>query len=102
MKFQLALALPALAAAAQYSKEDYVSGKVHQESMDRKMATWSRQRANGEMDSSKWSSWDKMGRKGSWNPKRDHVPCANGQAVVEKGNPLQTFACNNVRIGCPR
>lgn len=98
MKLHLALTLPVLAAAAKYSKDDYTSGRVHMENLSRKQATWARQRASGEMDSSKWTSWDKWGRKGNWKQRRDHVPCVNGQAVVERGNPNQTFACSNVSL----
>lgn len=96
MKLHLALTLPVLAAAAKYSKDDYVSGKVHEEQKARKLAEWDRQRESGEMDSSQYTSWDKWGRKGNWRQRRDFVPCVDGLAVVEQGNPNQTFQCSNV------
>lgn len=37
MKFNLALGLPVLAAAAKYSDDDYKSGRVHEMSMNMKM-----------------------------------------------------------------
>lgn len=98
MKFHLALCLPVLAAAAKYSKDDYASGQVHMDSIARKQASWARQRESGEMDSSQYTSWDKWGRKGNWRQRRDHVPCVNGQAVVERGNPNQTFSCNGLDL----
>lgn len=98
MKLQLTLSLPLLAAAAKYSKDDYTSGRVHMESISRKEASWARQRESGEMDSSQWTSWDKWGRRGNWRQRRDHVPCVNGLATVEAGNPNQTFQCSNVSL----
>lgn len=96
MKFPLALALPVLAAAAEYTTEDYESGKVHMESMARKEAKWAEQRAAGKHDSSQWKSWKNLPKTGNWKQTRTKVPCANGFATVEKGNPDQTFACDRV------
>ena len=96
MKLNLALSLPVLAAAAKYTKDDYVSGRVHDESMSRKHASWQRQRESGEMNSRQWASWDKWGRKGNWKQRRDHVPCVDGLAVVEEGNANQTFQCDGI------
>lgn len=96
MKFSVSLILPAAALAAKYSPYEYASGKVHMMNMGRKEAEWARHRAAGDFDSWKWPSWDKVRNKGGPKYKRDFVKCTDGFAVVEQGNPNQTFACNNV------
>ena len=96
MKLHLTLLLPALATAAKYTPYDYASGKVHKMNMGRKEAEWARHRAKGDFDSWKWPSWDQSRSNGGPKYKRDYVKCVDGFAVVEQGNPNQTFVCKNV------
>lgn len=98
MKLSTCLLLPSLALAAYFSPQEYESGKVHMDSMARKRNEWARHKAAGDFDSWKWPSWDKIRHRGGPKYKGDYVKCTNGQAVVEQGNPNQTFACQNVSL----
>jgi hypothetical protein len=98
MKLSVALYFAAAAEAAYYSPADYASGKVHRMSMQKKESEWARHRALGDFDSWKWPSLDRSLSKNGPKYKRDFVKCKNGQAIVEQGNPNQTFACNNVSL----
>ena len=80
----LALAVKELS----FSKEDYQSGAVHQSIMETKHASWDRQRAAGEMESSQYPSLQVAS-----------VKCEGGLAVVEAGNANQTFSkCHKRRV----
>ena len=121
MKFPLVasiLVLPGLIAAqsAIFSKEEYQSGNVHMRNLARKevslsightspstrltssQASFSRQRNAGRFNKGRWRSFhERTHLRG-----RRSVPCRNGQAVVEEGNPEMTFQCKNVCILCSR
>lgn len=101
------LLLPVLACA--YTEADYESGRVHQMIMNRKevcrlrpftilfadvlQASWKEHRSSGEYDSKKWTSFVKI------HKDNDVIRCNNeGLAVVEPGNPDQTFKCKNVSV----
>ncbi|KAI4716835.1 hypothetical protein E4T48_06957 [Aureobasidium sp. EXF-10727] len=91
MRFsQLAvLLLPAWACA--YTEADYDSGKVHQMIMDRKHSSWEKHRSWGEYNSKKWKSFLKH------HKDKDVIRCnSKGLAVVEPGNPAETFRCKNI------
>lgn len=67
--------------------EIYDSGQVHNELMSRKRASWDRQIASGEMNSTIYES-----RSAADGP----VLCTNGVAAVVPGDRLNTFKCSNV------
>ncbi|SMQ51851.1 unnamed protein product [Zymoseptoria tritici ST99CH_3D7] len=98
MKAQsILLALPAIAGAAHFPKEMYESGEVHQMILSMKNAQWDALEAAGALNSTQWPSWK------NWDqlPKdvqRDRLRCRDGLAVAEKGNPMQTFRCNNMDL----
>ncbi|CZT22905.1 uncharacterized protein RCC_08612 [Ramularia collo-cygni] len=97
MKASLLLAFSTAVQAAHYSKEEYASGAVHQRILDIKTAKWDALAAAGALNSSQWPSWknwDQLDRK----IKRDRLQCRDGVAVAEKGNPMQTFRCNNMDL----
>ncbi|KAK5715149.1 hypothetical protein LTR15_010566 [Elasticomyces elasticus] len=96
--FSIILALPSLAQAAQYSDDDYRSGRVHEMVLNRKESqeSFARHKANGDHDSRKWPSWSRWGQRGNWRQRNDHIKCRDGLAVAEAGNANQTFRCNNV------
>ncbi|KJX93656.1 hypothetical protein TI39_contig4278g00004 [Zymoseptoria brevis] len=87
MKFSaIATLLPVLASAAKFSKEEYVSGKVHMKHMEAKEASWATKRAAGKFISKKWNGH-----------KAAKVQCnKDGLAVAVKGDPLQTFKCKGI------
>lgn len=61
-----------------------------------RQAQWDALEAAGALNSSQWPSWkdwDKLPK----SVKKDRLQCRRGVAVAEKGNPNQTFRCNNVR-----
>ncbi|KAK3377437.1 hypothetical protein B0H63DRAFT_477199 [Podospora didyma] len=64
----------------------YASGEVHQELMDKKIASWEKQKLSGALDSTQYKS----------KPTSAAVRCKNGTAQVIPGDPLNTFRCNNV------
>ncbi|PPJ54788.1 hypothetical protein CBER1_04020 [Cercospora berteroae] len=91
------LALPALASAAHFKREQYESGEVHQMILDMKNAQWDALEAAGALNSSQWPSWknwDQLDRR----VKRDRLRCRDGQAIAEPGNPMQTFRCDNMDL----
>ncbi|KAI5359299.1 putative choice-of-anchor B domain-containing protein [Septoria linicola] len=98
MKFtQALLALPAVASAAHFSKEQYESGEVHQMILDMKNKQWDALEAAGALNSSQWpswSTWDKLDRR----VKNNRLQCRRGVAVAEEGNPMQTFRCDNMDL----
>lgn len=96
MKLEWTLLLPVLATAAKYTPYDYASGKVHMMNMGRKESAWAGKRAKGDFDSWKWPSFESIRSRGGPKYKRDYIKCVDGLAIVEAGNPNQTFACNNV------
>lgn len=58
-------------------------------------AQWDALEAAGALNSSQWPSWkdwDKLPN----SVKKDRLKCRRGLAVAEKGNPEQTFRCQNV------
>jgi hypothetical protein len=63
-----------------------------------KQAQWDALEAAGALNSSQWPSWADWDALDS-KVKKGSVKCKNGLAVVEKGNPLQTFRCDNVSLG---
>ncbi|CRK29942.1 hypothetical protein BN1708_005081, partial [Verticillium longisporum] len=67
--------------------EIYDSGAIHKDLMARKHASWDRQIASGEMNSTIYQS-----RLAADGP----VPCVNGVAAVVPGDRLNTFKCNKV------
>lgn len=74
-----------------YTEADYDSGKVHQMIMDRKHASWEKHRKGGEYNSKKWKSFLKH------HKDKDVIKCnSKGLAVVEPGNPSETFRCKNI------
>ncbi|KAK5106763.1 hypothetical protein LTS08_000885 [Lithohypha guttulata] len=90
MKGLSLLASASLALAAKqlsFSKSEYESGAVHESIMETKHASWDRQRAAGEMDSSQYPSLA-----------APFVRCEGGLAVVEAGNANQTFKCSNMDL----
>ncbi|PNS17381.1 hypothetical protein CAC42_7064 [Sphaceloma murrayae] len=89
MRFAALALLATGASALSFSKEEYESGAIHMSIMDSKhdQASWDRQRESGEMDASQYPALDV-----------DVVKCVDGLAVVEAGNPNQTFKCNNMDL----
>lgn len=84
MKTLLLLASASLALAARklsFSRQEYESGVVHESIMETKHASWDRQRAAGEMESSQYPPLS-----------ASLVKCEGGLAVVEAGNANQTFS----------
>ena len=84
------LATVSLAYAARelsFEKWEYESGLVHESIMETKHASWDRQRAAGELQSSQYAALD-----------TPMVKCENGLAIVEAGNANQTFKCNNIDL----
>lgn len=99
MKISAAAAflLPAAGLAA-YTKDDYLSGRVHDALMAAKESEFDWHRSKGDYDPRKWKSWfkGKGSRRGKWGDRSDKVECENGLAIVEPGNANQTFRCKNV------
>ncbi|GIZ37933.1 hypothetical protein CKM354_000136100 [Cercospora kikuchii] len=96
MKFSaVAAAIPALAGVtnAFYSKQDYISGKVHSDIMEEKMRQWHEHEVAGDYQSAKWSGFDKWS-----SSKGKPVKCRNGLAVAKEGDPLQTFRCKDTDL----
>lgn len=58
-------------------------------------AQWDALEAAGALNSSQWPSWKDWDQL-SKSVKKDRLKCRRGVAVAEKGNPDQTFRCNNV------
>ncbi|KAG7103295.1 hypothetical protein HYQ44_017383 [Verticillium longisporum] len=67
--------------------EIYDSGAIHKDLMARKHASWDRQIASGEMNSTIYQS-----RLAADGP----IPCVNGVAAVVPGDRLNTFKCDKV------
>lgn len=104
--FTLALLASTLVSAIElpeFTVEQYESGAVHESIMRAKhvraqiesegrhiantlQASWDRQRADGEMDSSQYPALEAP------------VQCVDGLAIVEEGNPNQTFKCHNMDL----
>ncbi|PVI08196.1 hypothetical protein DM02DRAFT_648258 [Periconia macrospinosa] len=94
---QALLSLPAVASAAHFSRAQYDSGEVHQKILDMKNAQWDALEAAGALNSSQWPSWK------NWDQispavKNGSLPCRDGVAVAEEGNPMQTFRCQNMDL----
>ncbi|ETN37677.1 uncharacterized protein HMPREF1541_07300 [Cyphellophora europaea CBS 101466] len=74
---------------AAFTKEEYDSGEVMDKIMDNKLSQWKKAREDGKMDSTQYKSW------------ASDAPiarCVDGTAVVEEGNPLETFQCKNMDL----
>lgn len=60
-------------------------------------AQWDALEASGALNSSQWPSW-KTWEQLDENIRNGSLVCQDGLAIAEKGNPLQTFRCNNVSL----
>ncbi|KIX09555.1 uncharacterized protein Z518_00635 [Rhinocladiella mackenziei CBS 650.93] len=69
-----------------FAQQEYESGLVHETLMSAKHASWDRQRAQGQMDSTQYPSLTAP------------VKCLDGLAIVEPGNANQTFKCKNMDL----
>lgn len=90
MKGLSLLASATLAFAAKeltFSKQEYESGVVHESIMEKKHASWDRQRAAGQFDQSQYPALDVP-----------LVRCEGGLATVIPGDANQTFRCNNMDL----
>lgn len=90
MKGLSLLASATLAIAAKeltFSKQEYESGVVHESIMEKKHASWDRQRAAGQFDQSQYPALDVP-----------LVRCEGGLATVIPGDANQTFRCNNMDL----
>ncbi|KAH7374576.1 hypothetical protein B0T11DRAFT_344259, partial [Plectosphaerella cucumerina] len=65
--------------------ELYDTGIVHEDLIGRKLAQWDAEREAGLLDSSQW-------------PRLNYTKCVNGKAEAIKGDPLQTFKCDNIDL----
>ncbi|GAB7365359.1 hypothetical protein MBLNU230_g6438t2 [Neophaeotheca triangularis] len=90
-----ALLLPAAGLTTAYTKEDYEGGRVHDRLMALKENTFDYKRTHGLYKANKFISWFKW-RVGNWKERNDKVKCRGGRAVVERGDPDQTFRCKNM------
>ncbi|TLD07564.1 hypothetical protein PgNI_10936 [Pyricularia grisea] len=91
------LFLSAVANAAHFSREQYESGEVHQKIIDMKNAQWDALEATGALDSTQWPSWRTWDQLDA-SVKNGRLECKDGVAVVEEGNPMQTFRCKNMDL----
>ncbi|KAF2716302.1 hypothetical protein K431DRAFT_20770 [Polychaeton citri CBS 116435] len=78
-----------------FTQQDYESGRVHELVMQNKFTSWNQHKAHGDYRSGKWRSWEKW-RNGPG--KRGPVKCKDGLAIVEHGNPNQTFQCKDMDL----
>ncbi|KAG8622854.1 hypothetical protein KVT40_009365 [Elsinoe batatas] len=96
MKGALALLAPAMTSAvslksllgeSEISKEMYKSGRVHEAIMSYKMNEWAQREAAGAYNQT-----------AAIMALSQPVPCVNGLATVQAGNPLQIFRCRNLNL----